>query len=194
VSEAVRKLTLLDKWDIDFAEQPVPADPVSNMVELKRKSPVPLAANEGLWRAAGVWDVIHHRACDVLCFSPYWAGSIGQFSHLAHAAAAAGIATCKHTHGELGLAAAAGQQVLLTLPKIVLGHQQTANMMSDDILQGPLPIATGPQWNVSEGPGLGVSVDEDKLEKYHNHYNTHGQYLPYVLDNMGQEDPTWRQA
>jgi L-alanine-DL-glutamate epimerase-like enolase superfamily enzyme len=192
VSEAARNLRRLDQFHLDFAEQPVPADPVENMVELKRKTEVPLAANEGLWRVADVWEVIMRRACDVLCFSPYWVGSIGQFYRLSCAAALQGMSVCKHTHGELGIAAAACQQVLLALPRVVEGHQQTATMMTDDVLTEPLPIAREPHWGVSSAPGLGVEVDPDKLARYHENYRRVGQYLPYQPENLAAEDPEWR--
>jgi len=192
VAEAVRNLERLDEWHLDLAEQPVPADPVANMIELKGRTSVPLAANEGLWRVADAWEVITRRACGVLCFSSYWVGTLGHFHRLASVASLEGIATCKHTHGELGLAAAAGQQVLLSLPRIVEGHQQTAAMMDGDILKEPLPIAAGPRWGVPIGPGLGVEVDEDRVAQYHEQYRRFGQFLPYSLDKMAAEDPGWR--
>ena len=49
-----------------------------------------------------------------------------RLSHLAHLN---GMKVCKHTHGELGIAAAAGQHMLLTLPNAIDGAQQTAAMM-----------------------------------------------------------------
>jgi glucarate dehydratase len=194
VAEAVRNLRRLDAYDIDFAEQPVPADPVETMIELKGKTEVPLASNEGLWRVADAWEVITRRACDVLCFSPYWVGSLGHFHRLSWAAALQGMAVCKHTHGELGIAAAAAQHVLLTLPRVVEGHQQTATMMADDVLTGPLPIAREPHWGVPDAPGLGVEVDPEKLARYHENYRQMGQYRPYQIENLASEDPAWRSS
>jgi glucarate dehydratase len=192
VSEAVRNLRRLDQYDIDFAEQPVPADPVENMIELEQKTQVPLASNEGLWRVADAWEVITRRACDVLCFSPYWVGTIGHFHRLSSVAALQGMRVCKHTHGELGIAAAAAQHVLLTLPRVVEGHQQTATMMADDILTDPIPIATQPHWGVPSAPGLGIEVDPDKLANYHENYRRIGQYQPYQIESLASEDPDWR--
>jgi L-alanine-DL-glutamate epimerase-like enolase superfamily enzyme len=102
-------------------------------------------------------------AADVLCFSPYWVGSIASFHRLSHLAHLEGIGVCKHAHGELGLAAAASQHVLLTLPSVVDGHQQTAYLMQHDVLREPLPIASAPRWGVPPGPRPGVEVDEDAV-------------------------------
>jgi glucarate dehydratase len=184
VGEAVRYLNILDEWDIDFAEQPVLAEPLDNMIELRSKTPVPLASNEGLWRISDAWQVIKRRACDVICFSPYWVGTIGQFARLSHAAVLEGMRVCKHTHGELGIAAAAGQHALLALPGVVDGNQHTAHMMSGDVLRESLPIASGPTWPVDNRPGLGVEPDNYKIGHYHKNYENVGQYQPYSLDRI----------
>jgi L-alanine-DL-glutamate epimerase-like enolase superfamily enzyme len=167
------------RFDIDFVEAPVEIDPVENMLELKRRVDVPLCANEGLWRAADAYRLIKSRCCDYLCFSPYWVGSIGRFHALAWAAHLEGLLVCKHTHGELGLAAAAGQHLMLAAPNAAIGNQQTAQMMEDDILAERLPISDGARWGRIEGPGLGVSVDEAKLKHYHEAYRNEGEFPPY---------------
>jgi L-alanine-DL-glutamate epimerase-like enolase superfamily enzyme len=111
--------------------------------------------------------------------SPYWVGSIRRFMMLCHLAHAHGIQVCKHTHGEFGLAAAAGQHLMLAAPNACLGHQQTAQMMADDILAERLPIADGPTWGRIEAPGLGVTVDEGKVAEYHARYVKDGAFMPY---------------
>jgi glucarate dehydratase len=85
---------------------------------------------------------------------------------------------CKHTHGEFGVAAAAAHHVLLTLPNIVEGNQQTAQMMQDDVLTKALPITHGPKWGLPSGVGLGIEIDEQKVGIYHEYYREQGQFLP----------------
>jgi hypothetical protein len=69
--------------------------------------------------------------------------------------------------------------MMLAAPNACDGHQQTAQVMADDILTERLPIADGPTWGRIDGPGLGVDIDEDKLAKYHRDYLQHGEYPPY---------------
>jgi len=182
---------LLSDWharlDLDFVEAPVPIDPVELMLDLKRRVAVPLCVNEGLWREADAYRIIHSRCGDYLCFSSYWVGSLRRFQSVAHAARAQGWQVCKHTHGELGLTAAAGQHMMLTLLNACDGHQQTAQLMADDILSAPLPIATGPSWGRIEAPGLGVEVDEAKLARYHLAFLDHGDFAPYG-DRFGKAE------
>ena len=175
---------LLQRWHVrfglDFVEAPVRIDPVENMLDLRRRVDVPLCVNEGLWREADAFRVIKSRCGDYLCYSQYWVGSLLRFHQLNWMAHLEGWQVCKHTHGELGLAAAAGQQLMLAAPNACLGHQQTAQIMADDILAKAIPIADGPRWGRVDKPGLGVEVDEDKVAKYHAAYRQHGEFPTYV--------------
>jgi L-alanine-DL-glutamate epimerase-like enolase superfamily enzyme len=181
LAEASRLLTQWNaRFGIDLAEAPVKAFPPSLMQMLRRMVPVGLCANEGLGSEADVLRMIGSEAADVLCFSSYWVGTLRRFHTLSHLAHLHGIGVCKHTHGELGLAAAAAQHILLTLPNTTDGCQQTAAIMAGDILTEDLPIATGPRWGLIESHGLGVEVNESKLQRFHEAYRTHGQFLPYA--------------
>jgi len=179
--QAVR---LLKRWHakfgLDFVEAPVRIDPIENNLDLMRQVDVPICVNEGLWREADAWRVIRSRAGHYLCFSQYWVGSLARFHMLCHAGHMEGWQVCKHTHGEFGLTAAAGQHIMLTIPNACLGHQQTAQIMADDILTERIPIADVPRWGRIDKPGLGVAVDEDKVAKYHADYRKHGEFPTYV--------------
>jgi glucarate dehydratase len=175
---------LLKRWHqnftIDFAEAPVRIDPIENNLDLMKQVDVPICVNEGLWREADAWRIIKSRGGHYLCFSQYWVGSLARWHMMCHAGHQEGWLVCKHTHGEFGLTAAAGQHIMLTIPNACLGHQQTAQMMEDDILTETIPIADGPRWGRIDGPGLGVEVDEDKVGKYHAAYRKHGEFPTYV--------------
>jgi glucarate dehydratase len=179
VNQAIRNLDLLDQFHIDFIEQPVMPDPVAGMQEVRARTRMAVCANEGMWTAEDAYQQITRRTADIYCFSPYWVGSLAQFQRLSRVAAMEGLQVCKHTHGEFGIAAAAAHHIVLTLSNIVDGNQQTAQMMCDDVLKTPLPIAHGPEWGVPEGAGLGIEVDEEKVRRYHESYRREGQIQPY---------------
>jgi len=188
IPQAVRNLRALNEYDIDFVEQPVREHPVGQLSEVRARTDVSVCANEGLWSEADVYARIRARDADVYCFSPYWVGSIGGFHRLSWLAHLEGLQICKHTHGELGLAAAAGHHVLLTLPNGVDGHQQTAHLMEHDVLTEPIPIASGPGWGVIDGPGLGVEVDDERVAEGAARYLAEGQYLPWQSYQLAKEE------
>jgi L-Ala-D/L-Glu epimerase len=187
VNQAVRNLARLDEYNIDFIEQPVEQDPLSNMQEVRARCNMAVSANEGLWTPEDAFRQMQGRTADVFCFSPYFTGSLAQFQRLCWQAHYQGLQICRHTHGELGITAAACHHILLTLPNIVDGNQQTAHMMTDDIVTETIPITHGPNWGVPAGAGIGVDIDPDKLAKYHELYLERGQFQPYDAGLIGAE-------
>jgi L-Ala-D/L-Glu epimerase len=188
VPQALRMLERLAEHGIDFVEQPVRETPRGQLGELRGRSPIAVCANEGLWSEDDAYARIRAREADVYCFSPSWVGSLTAFSRLAHVAELEGLQVCKHTHGELGITAAACQHVLLTLPNTVDGHQQTAQMMVHDVLTEEIPIAHGPHWGVIDGPGLGIEVDAEAVAEAAGRYRSEGQYLPWQAFQIGREE------
>lgn len=194
VADALQRLRGLEKYDIDFVEQPVAESPIEAMAEVRRASSVALAANEGLWTQADAYARMKARVADVYCLSPYWVGSLSRFCRISHVADMEGVRVCKHTHGELGIAASACHHAILTLPAVVDGHQQTAHLMAHDIVEEPIPIADRPTWGTPTGTGIGVELDRDALREAAERFEREGQYLPYqqgFLDRRGAPGQTW---
>ncbi|MEO9176467.1 MAG: enolase C-terminal domain-like protein, partial [Gaiellales bacterium] len=182
--EALRLLDAMSVYDIDYIEQPIRQDPVGHLAELRGRLRMGVCANEGLWSEADAYARIVARQADVYCFSPYWVGSLGAFHRLSHVAHLEGLQVCKHTHGELGLAAVACHHVLLTLPNIVEGNQQVAHMLAGDVLADTLPLASAPRWGVPDGIGLGVEPAPAALADGARRYELEGQFLPYQRENL----------
>lgn len=179
-AEAAAHIREMDtRFRLDFVEAPVKIARHENFGELARRTGVAVCANEGLWTEADAARIIQARAADYLCFSPYFVGSLRRWQTLCFMAAMNDIQIHKHTHGEFGLAAAAAQHILLTLPNVAAGNQHTAYMMEDDILTEAIPIATGPKWGRIDRPGLGYEVDLDKVMAFHQDYLRQGDFKPY---------------
>jgi L-alanine-DL-glutamate epimerase-like enolase superfamily enzyme len=188
LAQALRNLRAFEEHDIDFVEQPVRDHPIDHLADLRRRTTIAVCANEGLWSEADAYARIRARQADVYCFSPYWVGSLAGFQRLGWTAEYEGLLVCKHTHGELGIAAAAAHHVVLTLPNGVDGHQQTAHLIENDVLTEPLPIAHGPRWGPIDGPGLGVEVDEDAVAEAAARYEVDGQFRPWQADQLAKEE------
>ncbi|GAB2823102.1 mandelate racemase/muconate lactonizing enzyme family protein [Alpinimonas psychrophila] len=181
-SEAISNLRKLQEFDIDFMEQPVKESPPELMRRVRDSGIMPIAANEGLWTEADAISRILAEVADVYCFSQYWVGSLRNFQFIGSLAGRQGGTVCKHTHGEFSIAATAAHHVLLTLPKIVEGNQQTSAHMTADLSE--VPIKDGPKWGLPIAPGLGVEIDQDQLADASARYQRDGQFLPYQLDDL----------
>lgn len=181
IAQARRLLAQLDDAHLDFVEQPVRQVPRDLLRDLRQLVATPVASNEGLWSEEQARERIEARVADVFCFSPYWVGSLRGFQRLGYLVYEHGAQVCKHTHGELGIAATAAHHVMLTLPSIVQGNQQTAAHMVGDVLAERLPIVDGPTWGIPSAPGLGVTIDERAMDEATLNYQRDGQFLPHQV-------------
>jgi L-alanine-DL-glutamate epimerase-like enolase superfamily enzyme len=130
VNEALRNLARLDEFGIDFIEQPVVQDPIAGMQEVRKRCHIAVSAIEGTWTVEDAFRQITARTADVYCFSPYFTGSLAQFQRLCWLVHFEGLQICRHTHGELGIAATAFHHILLTLPNI--GRWESGDCPHDD--------------------------------------------------------------
>lgn len=179
LQDAPRFLERFAPFGIDFIEQPVREHPASLMANLRTKTSIPLAANEGLWTEEDANRLILNRVADVYTFSPYWVGSLEKFRQVSYVAQVMGSKVCRHTHGELGIAATAFHHASLTIPNLVLGNQQTAAHMEGDILLQNIPTTASPKWGLPAGSGLGFDIDDEALNEAKKRFESEGQYLPY---------------
>ena len=174
---------LIDNWDlkyqIDFVEAPVNIQPVGLMKNLNMSLNTSLCVNEGLWQESEFYNILNTNCGDYVCYSHYFVGTIRKFLNLANYANFMGWQVCKHTHGELGLTAAVGQHLMLTIPNACEGNQQTAQNMADDILQEEIPITEKNTWGLITKPGLGVEIDNEKLTFFHRKFLENGEYKLY---------------
>ena len=148
------------------------------------------AANEGLWSEADAYARIRAREADVYCFSLLVGRLAGGV--LAARATSPSSRACRSAStptASSGITAAACQHVLLTLPNVVDGHQQTAQMMVHDVLtRGAADRARARTGASSTAPGLGVEVDADAVAEAAGRYRSEGQYLPWQPYLLGREE------
>ena len=167
------------KYKIDFVEAPVNIQPLKLMKEIYSSVDTCLCINEGLWQESEFYEILNNRCADYLCYSHYFLGTVRKFLNLANHANFLGWQICKHTHGELGLTAAMGQHLMLSIPNTCDGNQQTAQNMESDILEEEIPIVNSNSWGVISGAGLGVTVDKEKLNFFHKKFLRDGEYKLY---------------
>jgi L-alanine-DL-glutamate epimerase-like enolase superfamily enzyme len=169
VATARRALERLRPFDLLVAEQPIPPDDPEEMAFLRRESPIPIMADESVFTLADAWSVARARAADVISVYPGKNGGIAGSIEIAHVAKAAGLSCHVGSNLELGIASAAMLHLACavdvidsrTYPADILGPLYHES----DLLREPLRL--GPETaRVPEGPGLGVELDEEQLERW----------------------------
>lgn len=153
-------LQKLDHCSLDWIEQPVVADDIDGMVEVKSKTAVPVMIDEGLRGMREMREIIAKRAADKVNIKLMKCGGIYPAAKLAHMAEMAGIECQIGSMVESSVGSAAGFHVAFS-KKIITSVELTGPLkFSKDIgnLHYDVPFI-----RLTDKPGLGVSVDESVL-------------------------------
>ena len=162
-------LARLEDCNLLFAEQPVPVNDPKDLVRLRQDTRVPLMADESIFTLADARRLTELGAADIFSLYPGKHGGIASTVHIAHLATAAGLTCSMGSNLELGIATAAMLHVGAAEPGFdnerypgdylgPLYHE--ADMLKESLTLGPKTA------HVPDGPGLGVELDEDQLERY----------------------------
>lgn len=169
VVAARRVLQELRPLGILFAEQPVPPGDPEALAEVRRGTDIPIMADESVFTLTDAWQLAHHRAADILSIYPGKHGGIAATLEIAHLARGAGLTCCIGSNLELGIGTAAMLHVAVAdlgidsekYPADLIGPlYHDADLIAPSLVLGP-EVA-----QVPDGPGLGVTLDEDQLARY----------------------------
>jgi L-alanine-DL-glutamate epimerase-like enolase superfamily enzyme len=155
----------LEKYNLEYLEQPMPFSCIGESARLRRCTKTPLGLNESVTTPEIVMQILQLGAADVLLPDTYQCGGIVGVKKVAALCEAASIPCVFHCAHDLGLKTAAMLHVVASTPNFPLANDCTYYGLEDDICTPVLQIECG-HMNVPEGPGLGVHVDEAKVAKY----------------------------
>jgi muconate cycloisomerase len=160
---------LREHASIYFVEQPVPAGETDAMMRVREALDVPVIADESVYTLQDAKLLARDRACDVFSIYVGKAGGIGPARAIAAFAQTVGLACTVGSNLELGVGSAAMTHLAIatrgvdaeTYPCDIIGPL----FYEDDVVRDPLPITPGAA-RVNDKPGLGVELDDAKVERY----------------------------
>ncbi|MFR1274201.1 MAG: enolase C-terminal domain-like protein [Parabacteroides merdae] len=94
-----------------------------------------------------------------------------------------------HSGAEFGIELAAMLHTASTIPQMTMPGDAHYHYLEDDIIQGGKLQYVNGAIKVPEGPGLGVALDEEKMEKYERYYEKMGDY--YARFHQDPYKPNW---
>ena len=170
---AIRILNDMARFGLELAEQPVTGRNLTEMTYLRSRLDVPLLANEASWTRWHHLEIIKQGAADVVSVDNQMDGGLANLKTGAAMLEVAGLPVLKHSLGELGVATYAGAHLLASIPNAVYASQAYGSFLADDVVEGasPLPYRNG-CLTVPEGPGLGVTLDAERVGRYAEAYRS----------------------
>ena len=162
-ASAARAIASLEDAGVDLIEQPIARSNRDGMARLARRATVPIMADKSLYGPETAFGLAKASAADVFSVKIAQSGGLLAAARVAAVADAAGIGLYGGTMLESALGTIASAHLFATLPNLEWGTELFGPLLlAEDILTGPLEYSDF-SLRVPDGPGLGVSLDEDKL-------------------------------
>jgi L-alanine-DL-glutamate epimerase-like enolase superfamily enzyme len=164
VPQAVEALRGMEKFQIEFCEQPVVHTDIEGMAYVRKLSPIPIAADESLWSPADAVRLIEAKACDYFNIKLTKAGGITNALKIAWIAEAADIRCMIGCMEESRIGLTAAAHVHAARKNIIFADLDSFMDLAEDPILDGISIKDG-MITLPEKPGLGVDIDPAFLRK-----------------------------
>jgi D-galactarolactone cycloisomerase len=183
VRTALEIAHVLADLGIRFFEEPIPQNNREGIARLVEKSPVPIAYGEHLFLTQDFQDCLIHNRADVIQPDASICGGISECRRIGALSETFGVPVVPHSAAG-PLALAANLHLSATLPNLwMLEYTFTFDRVWREMLKEPIlspgAIRDG-ELPVPDGPGLGVTVDEEMWDRH-----------AYQDRGIGSEMPSW---
>lgn len=162
---AIEYINAITEYSPFFCEEPVPPENIDALAEVRKAVRVPIATGERLFSRHEYRGIFERRAAHIVQPDLCHCGGLLEAKKIAAVAETyyMGVAP----HNPLGpVANAAALHFALSTPNFIIQE----DMLSDvpwrwDVVESSLQAIDG-YWQVSEAPGLGISVNEKAAARY----------------------------
>ncbi len=166
VEDAIALAREVEEADIHHFEQPVPRTDIEGLAQVRRSINIPVMADECVFGPESLLEIIRAEAADIVKVKIMKQGGPLRVRDMVGTAEAAGMkmvighgfGLSPYTLGEIHVAATSNA-FLAAIESV--GPEK----MLDDVVDSPVDMSTG-RHEISDAPGLGIVLDENKLDKY----------------------------
>ena len=169
----------------DYLEDPVFG--LHGMRRTREKARMPLATNTVVVGFEQLAANVLQTAVDVILLDTTFWGGIRPCVKAAAICEAFQLGVAVHSSGELGIQLATMLHLGAVIPNLTFAADAHYHHLLDDVIVGGKLTYCNGSIHVPTAPGLGVSLDRDKLAEYHELFRRLGSY-PYDQDPLR---PSW---
>jgi len=171
--EALRLAEALQPLDISWFEEPLTPEDYEGYRELRRRSPIPIAAGECEYLRYGFRRLFENRCVDIAQPDPCATGGITETKKIADLADSYGTDFAPHCWGTC-IAVATSLHLLSNWDPLpgrlfnrepILELDRTQNLFREDLGSPKFKLDQG-RIQVPDGPGLGAEYDWDYISKH----------------------------
>ena len=162
----LKVLTRMEPFALEWIEQPLPNWDLEGLALMAERLDTPVAVDESVYTTHDAQKVIAAGAADVVNIKVPKCGGIYRSQKIAAMCEEAGIPCFLGGCLETTPGTAAQAQLYAATKNIVSAAEMEGPWCyADDVVEGSLDIVKGAV-RIPEGPGLGVIIDEEKVDRY----------------------------
>ncbi len=162
---ALRTADMLAAHEIDWFEEAVKPDALEDFITLRRESRIPIAGGEVLTRRQSFIPFLSGGAFDIVQPDVTKVGGLSEQRRIAWLAQDFGVRYVGHGWNT-ALGIAADLQLAAGLPNVDLVEYIAGSAYVDDIMATPFALDADGMLAIPDRPGLGVSLDRERLARY----------------------------
>ncbi|WP_338598898.1 enolase C-terminal domain-like protein [Sulfolobus tengchongensis] len=174
LSQAVNVAKSLKGIKIEYFEDPVWT--MEGLRAFKQATGYTVATNTVATRFEDIPNVFLRNAVDVILGDPHWWYGIYGYLELSATLWSLGLELGMHSPSETGIALSAMIHAASTSQNLGYAIDTHYIYLEDDIIKRQFYIENG-KIQVPKEAGLGIEIDESKVQKYEEMYNDTGDYI-----------------
>lgn len=163
--DAVRAIKAMEPYGLHSVEQPLPPGDLETLRLVRASVDTPIMVDESVWGPGHAWEVLRTGAADIINVYVAEAGGLTNASLIFRMAETTGVPCVIGAMPELGIGTAAAVHLGVAMTNLndpcdacgVIYH-------SVDVVQERFEVRDGRIWP-PHGPGLGVTLDRDAVER-----------------------------
>lgn len=161
--QTIGVLTKIARYDVEFVEQPVPADDVKGLASVRKNSSIPVMADESVHSPADALRLIQAEAVDMINIKLMKSGGIHKARKIAEVAEAAGVPCMIGCMSESEVGIAAAVHLAAAMKNIRYADLDSDLLLKDKLVKNSLKVENSLR-PLSSLPGLGVKgIDQKRL-------------------------------
>jgi len=172
---AIRTLNALQSCSLDYVEDATAE--IGALGRVRSSVSVPFSTHYN-----NVYEIAKTRAADIIAGDIHECGGFLGTKKLISQCEGLNLGFWFHSSNELGISLTAMLHCIASSPHIVHPSQTIAGWLTDDIITKPHKFRNG-MIELPDGPGLGIDIDYQKLEKYAAVFKERGEMSPHDLDS-----------
>jgi len=169
VADAVKMIRTIEPYGVELVEQPTVWWDFGSLAEVAEAVDTPIMPHESMYLLSDVKNLMDAGAVGVLGLKTYrpWGGVTGA-RRLLEMARVMNLPCMFHDDVELGVSLAAATHMISAYRRVITHKCELSGYpewMKDDVVRKPIRFDGG-FVHVPDGPGLGVELDDAKLDRY----------------------------